>query len=215
MSGEERMKYVTLTDEVTVTTYYKDFHTDYDTSGSIYDKIITKTDNHKNQTTFMLENSPEFAKYHMTNNVYRDAYESASLVARLKIVFLVAGLVAGFISAFMLLNFVAVSISIKRKEIGVLRAVGARSMDVFKIFFAESLIIVLTCFIIASVAGYFVCDLVNMYTMKSFISIKLFNYGILSVLMILVISLIVAFIATYIPVRSAAKKPPVDSMREL
>lgn len=214
-SGEERAKYVTLTDEVSVMTYYKDYYSDYEIKDVRYDKIITKTQNLKEQTMFMLESSPEFSTYHMTNNVYKDAYASASLVAKLKAVFLVAGLVAGFISAFMLLNFVAVSISIKRKEIGVLRAVGARGMDVFKIFFAESLIIVLTCFIIASFAGYFACDLINSYTMKSFINIKLFNYGMLSVLMILVISVIVAFIATYLPVRSASKKPPVDSMREL
>lgn len=215
MSSEERMKHITLSDEQTVTSYYRDYHTDYDVTDYKYDKLITKSDNQKAQTMFMLESAPEFVEYHMTNKVYQDAYSSASLVAKLKVVFLVAGLVAGFISAFMLLNFVAVSISIKRKEIGVLRAVGARSMDVFKIFFAESLIIVLSCFLVASVAGYFACDLINSYTMNSFISIKLFNYGILSVLMIFVISVVVAFIATYLPVRSAAKKPPVDSMREL
>lgn len=215
MSMEESNKYITKIDNIETVNYYKDFYTDYKDQGGKYDKLITKTDNKRSQSMFMLENSPEFSKYHMENAVYTSAYESASLVAKLKIVFLIAGVVAGFISAFMLLNFVAVSISIKRKEIGVLRAVGARSMDVFKIFFAESLIIVLSCFLIASIAGYYVCSLINVYTMQSFINIKLFDYGILSVLMILVISVVVAFIATYLPVRSASKKPPIDSMREI
>ena len=215
MSMEESNKYITKIDNIETVNYYKEFYTEYSVQNGKYDKLITKTDNNRSQSMFMLENSPEFSKYHMENAVYTSAYESASFVAKLKIVFLIAGVVAGFISAFMLLNFVSVSISIKRKEIGVLRAVGARSMDVFKIFFAESLIIVLSCFLIASIAGYYVCDLINVYTMQSFINIKLFDYGILSVLMILVISVVVAFIATYLPVRSASKKPPVDSMREI
>jgi len=53
-------------------------------------------------------------------------------------VFLYVGLVLAVFAALLFSNFISVSISQKKKEIGILRAIGAKGSDVFKIFFSES-----------------------------------------------------------------------------
>ena len=51
-------------------------------------------------------------------------------------------------AALMLANFIGTSISYKKQEIGILRAIGSRSNDVFRIFFAESFVIAMICIMI-------------------------------------------------------------------
>ena len=62
----------------------------------------------------------------------------------------------------MLSNFISVSISNKKREIGILRAVGARSLDVFKIFFSESFVIGLICVLFSSGISMWLCNTINM-----------------------------------------------------
>jgi ABC-type lipoprotein release transport system permease subunit len=57
----------------------------------------------------------------------------------------------------MLLNFISVSIANKKKDIGILRAIGARKIDVFKIFFSEALFIGVVCSLLA-IIGTFVSE---------------------------------------------------------
>ena len=63
------------------------------------------------------------------------------IIDTLEMVFLWIGVVVAIFAMLLLFNFISVSITHKKKEIGILRAVGARSTDVFKIFYAESAII--------------------------------------------------------------------------
>ena len=60
-------------------------------------------------------------------------------------IFLVLGIILALFSTLLLSNFISISIANKQKEIGILRAVGARGADVFKIFISESLVIVSIC----------------------------------------------------------------------
>ncbi|MDE5789010.1 MAG: FtsX-like permease family protein, partial [Clostridia bacterium] len=126
------------------------------------------------------------------------------------------GLVFAVFASLLLFNFVSVSISNKRKEIGILRAVGARGVDVFKIFFAESGIIVGICTLLSLVGTVTVCAVLNTVLRTQIgISISLFVFGIVSVVMMIAIALVVAFVATFLPVFFAARKKPVDSIRAL
>ena len=115
----------------------------------------------------------------------------------------------------LLLNFISVSISSKNKDIGILRAVGARGSDVFKIFFSESSIITLICFVLSAVAAGFVCNYLNQQLSESMIGVKLLNYGVINIGLILGVALVISFIATFIPVLIASKKPPVEAIRSL
>lgn len=91
-----------------------------------------------------------------------------SFINEWKKVFLWIGIVLAVFSTLLLSNFISLSISNKKKKIGILRAVGARGSDVFKIFIAESLTIVIICSILALVGTAFVCYALNSSVLEQF-----------------------------------------------
>ena len=130
-------------------------------------------------------------------------------------IFLYVGLGFAVFSALLLMNFISTSISYKKREIGVLRAVGARSSDVFKIFFSEALMIALINFVLSTavvITGIFVA---NTAMHNEGITITLLNYGVRQFVLMLVISVGVALLASFLPVNRIAKKKPVESIRAL
>lgn len=180
-----------------------------------YGSIITPTKNLTDQTYFILNQSNEEITLEMTNLIYQTTAQMANLIFGLKILFWVAGGLFGLFAALMLFNFITVSISSKNKEIGILRAVGARRLDVFKIFIIEALIITLICFGISAILSSFACNIINTYTLENALKITILDYSFINVLLLLGISFIVSLLATIIPVTKAANKSPVDSIRSI
>ena len=136
------------------------------------------------------------------------------LVKELSKVFLYVGIVLAIFAALLLSNFISVSISYKKKEIGILRAVGARSIDVFKIFFSESFVITAICVILSAIGSAVICTILNA-TLASMVGASLFVFGIVSLLTLIAVALVTAIVATFLPVWNAAKKKPVESIRAL
>ncbi len=129
-------------------------------------------------------------------------------------VFLYVGLVLAVFAALLLSNFISVSISNKKREIGILRAVGARSVDVFKIFFSESFVIGLICVVISCGVSKWLCNMINT-EYGADLGASIFVFGIASILVLIAIAAVTILIATFLPVYNAAKKKPVDSIRSL
>ena len=129
-------------------------------------------------------------------------------------VFLYTGIALAVFASVLLFNFISGSISNKTREIGVLRAVGARGSDVFKIFFAESAIISGVCFVLALAVTAFVVSYLNT-TLTSVLgfSYSLFIFGAVPVLMMVCVAVAVAVVGTLFPVVNISRKKPVDSMR--
>lgn len=180
-----------------------------------YNYVISHSDNSVSQISYVLEERGTI--FHgLVNDEYETLFSSdvMGMIQQVKKIFVIAAAVVGVFSALMLLNFISVSITAKRKEIGILRAVGARGADVFKIFFAESIVLSAICFAAASILGFIVCAIINnfIYGMCGLILIK---YGLVNILMILFISSLISFVATAIPVSQEAKKSPVESIRQL
>lgn len=116
-------------------------------------------------------------------------------------------------SGLMLMNFISVSITYKKREIGVLRAIGARSKDVFSIFFAESFVICMINFVLAAIGTGVVCTIINnAFVSKLGVSLTLMMFGFPQILLLFVVSIGVAFISTFLPVYKFAKKNPIDSI---
>ena len=135
-----------------------------------------------------------------------------SFVESMSQVFLYAGLVLAVFAALLLSNFISVSISNKKREIGILRAVGARSLDVFKIFFSESFVIGLICTAVSCVASYWLCNMINQ-EYASMLGASVFVFGIPSIAVLIGIAAATIVVATFLPVQNAARKKPVDSIR--
>ena len=181
----------------------------------IYGYLLTRTDNEHEQSMFMLEERSNGVNYVMKNDIYELAVEVADIFDELQTWFLVVGSIVGVFAALMLFNFISVGIEDKKNEIGILRAVGARGLDVFKIFIIEALIITTICFILSAVLSGVFCSVLNAVAIETVISISFLNYRFINVLFILLVSLAIAILATIFPVTKAARKSPVESIRAI
>ncbi len=138
---------------------------------------------------------------------------TSNLIEMLSKVFMYIGLGFAVFASFLMMNFIATSISYKKHEIGILRAVGARSRDVFGIFFAESLIIAGIEWIVAIILT--ICGTAaGNYAIRTNtgFGLTLLTVGIRQVGLVLAISVFVAFIASLIPIWRIARKKPIDSI---
>ena len=129
-------------------------------------------------------------------------------------VFMWTGIVLAAFSMLLLSNFIATSISYKKKEIGILRAVGARGADVFKIFYSESFVIALICLVLGIAGSVVGCNLINSEISET-LNASIFVFGGTSALILLAIAAVTSAIATFLPVFAAAKKKPVEAIRAL
>ncbi len=204
-------KYATV-DEYSVTRTITDYS---GVENAKYNYIITKTDCSLSQVKRMLS-SRNGANFAMRNSDYDTLFngEIIPTVRQLQTIFLTGGLVMGIFAALMLLNFISGSIDAKRKEIGILRAVGAGRSDVFKIFFTESLLLAVMCFILACILAY-VGTVVLTNELAKIFGTQLLSFGFVNVVLIFVISMFISVSATLFPVIKESKKSPVESIRSL
>lgn len=179
-----------------------------------YDGLIVKTNKTTEEVNFLMKSNSDDSYYRVNNMVFNKLDMVASMLQTLKTVFLIVGIVMAVFSGLMLLNFISNSISSKQKEIGILRAVGARGLDVFKIYFSEAGIICGICFIISSILSKVGCIIVEQEVAEG-LHIALFDFGVLNILIILAVSLFVGLLGTFFPVFKASRKAPVESIRSL
>lgn len=129
-------------------------------------------------------------------------------------VFLYIGLGLAVFSMLLMSNYIAVSISYKKREIGILRAVGAKSSDVYSIFFSESMIIALINFVLAVVVTALGCFFLNGMLRNDYgFQITLLIFGIRQIALMLAISVFVAIAASFLPVYALSRKKPIDTIR--
>ena len=153
-------------------------------------------------------------RYQVQNSV---TFELDSVNDALKIMskyFFWIGIGFAAFAALMLANFIGTSISYKKQEIGILRAIGSRSNDVFRIFFAESFIIAMINFVLSSI-GVFAATVIINQLMRTEVGIliTILSFGIRQLVLLLAVSIFVAFIASFLPVKRIASKRPIDAIR--
>jgi len=148
---------------------------------------------------------------------YKTMIGDAGEFIRLTAIILVS--VGGFFAIFaglLLYNFISTSIRYKQKDIGILRSIGASSKDVFKIFFYESLVIALICFILSLFLTIPITLLFDKVLQKEFyVPVSFLSVGFRQVSLLLLISVFVAIIATLVPIYSFSKKKPIDIIKNV
>jgi len=153
-------------------------------------------------------------RYQIQNSV---TFELDSINEALKMmskVFLYIGLGFALFAALMLANFIGTSISYKKQEIGILRAIGSRSNDVFRIFFAESFIIAMINFLLSAIGVGVVTAIINSVIRNQLgLLITVLTFGPRQILLLFAVSIFVAFTASFFPVKRIASKKPIDAIR--
>lgn len=151
--------------------------------------------------------------FSLNNEVVKTLTEINSIFEVCSKIFLYVGLGFAIFASLLLLNFITISINYKKREIGILRAVGARSKDVFKIFFSEILIIAIINAILANISLFIVVFCINTTLRKNYnLLITILNPGILQIILVFGISILVAFVSSFVPVYFIANKRPIDAI---
>lgn len=117
----------------------------------------------------------------------------------------VVGIIFAVFSALLLINFLMVSLDFKKRELGILRALGARRKDITLICLIESGAIAFIDFVLSLIGTIIACLSFNAYYYLS-----VFNVGFLTVASLFLLCFGVAAIATILPVKRMTSKKPVD-----
>lgn len=153
-------------------------------------------------------------RYSLKNEVSSSLESFNSTIEMMSKVFLYVGIGFAVFASLMMFNFISVSISYKKREIGILRAVGARSSDVFSIFFHESFLITLINFVLASAAATVAVFFINKALREELnLALTLLTIGVRQYLLIFAVGLLVAFVSSFLPVMKIAKKRPIDAIQ--
>ncbi len=138
----------------------------------------------------------------------------ANMIAILTQVFLYVGIVLAIFSMLLFYNFISVSINNKKREIGILRAVGAKRSDVFKIFYSEAFIIAMFNFVFSTIITFILSYLLNKgFKEAANLSFNLMNPSLLIVLLLFGVALLTSFISSILPVTKIANKKPIDAIQ--
>ena len=139
---------------------------------------------------------------------------NSTLKALAKIFFWIGVFFAVF-AMLLMSNFITTSIHYKRQEIGILRAIGSRSADVFRIFFAESFVIAMINFTVTTVSCFIGVTFFNfVLRAKLGILITVLHFGIRQVILLFLLSILIAAAASFLPVHKIASKRPIDAIRD-
>jgi ABC-type antimicrobial peptide transport system permease subunit len=164
------------------------------------------------------------------NYVYHESEISATLylVSNIfkifSIVFQWVALIMGIFSTILLFNFVSLSVINKQKEIGILRAIGAKGGDVGKIFLIESFIMGGITVVCSWGLIFWGTHLINSLLVNSFKSylqstiinrISLLSVGFTPIFAVLVACIVVVLIATILPVIKISRMKPVDAIKKM
>lgn len=195
---------------------------------SLYEKLVETGDNYYSFAVGLMPKEKNdlknLVKYcYKTDSLERNQIQNSvtweldainETLKELSKVFLYIGLGFALFAALMLANFIGISISHKKQEIGILRAIGSRSNDVFRIFFAESFIIAMINFVLSAIGVGVATVIINVLLKKNLgILITVFSFSLRQIVLLLAVSIFVAFIASFLPVKKIASKKPIDAIR--
>ena len=130
-------------------------------------------------------------------------------------VFFIASIAFFIFAAVLMMNFIVVSITYRRKDIGILRSIGARSVDVIKIFIWEALVLAVIAYIVTLIFLFVISFLVNQYAMETVgIVISPVIITLRQPLLLIVIVLLIAFISGAVPILRIARQRPIDAIKK-
>ncbi len=116
------------------------------------------------------------------------------------------------VSAIMIIVVMYISVVERTKEIGIIKAIGARAKDIRRIFVSEAFLIGFFSGAIGLIGAYFIMRGINLMSNKLFgVSVVLIKreYAILGV----IVSIVISTLAGLLPANKAARLDPVESLR--
>lgn len=186
----------------------------------VYDSVVgAMPENRADITAFIRycnpENKDATVRWAVNSPVIYELETVNNALKALAKVFFWIGLFFAVFASLLMANFISTSIHYKRQEIGILRAIGSRSADVFRIFFSESFVIALVNMALSTGLTFAAVFVINWVLRKEVgILMTLLHFGLRQILLLAVVSIGCAALASFFPVRRIASKKPIDAIRD-
>lgn len=140
--------------------------------------------------------------------------ETATAFSLMSVIFFWISIAFCVFAALLLLNFISTSVAYKRKEIGVLRAIGAKRSDVVSIFLFEGLYIAIWILAFAIVIVFALVVMINnILSLKLAIPFSVMSLGILDIIYMCLLCLVTVALASILPVYKVSSLKPMDAIR--
>lgn len=118
------------------------------------------------------------------------------------------------VSSIMIGIITYISVLERKKEIGILRAIGARKKDISRVFNAEAIIEGLASGMLGIFVTVVISFIGNVIVSNALDIQNIFNLPIMDAVILILISVFLTFIAGLVPASIASKKDPVIALRE-
>ena len=138
---------------------------------------------------------------------------SGSIMDAITIVLVAFSSISLVVSSIMIAIITYISVLERTKEIGILRALGARKKDIKRVFNAETFIIGLTSGLLGILIAYLLTFPVNdiIYKLSKLPNVAKLNP--IHAIVLIVINVLLTMLGGFIPARIASRKDPVEALR--
>lgn len=166
-------------------------------------------------TKELLEKYDMDGSYVAKSIAYNDVRSVKSFASFATQVFFYVSIAFFIFASILMMNFIIVSIAYRKKDIGILRAIGARSMDVLKIFVWEGAALALISYIVSLVGLEVLAIIVNNFAQAEIgILISPIILTLRQPIILLFIVVAVTALACAIPVTRIARQRPIDAIKK-
>lgn len=138
---------------------------------------------------------------------------SSNIMGAITIVLIAFSSIALIVSSIMIGVITYISVIERTKEIGILRALGARKKDITRVFNAETFIIGIFSGLLGVVVTYILIVPVNIILKDLTGLTGVANLNIYHAIILIAVSLTLTLLGGFIPSKLAAKKDPVEALR--
>ena len=118
------------------------------------------------------------------------------------------------VSSIMIGIITYISVLERKKEIGILRAIGARKKDISRVFNAEAIIEGLSAGVLGIFVTLIISFLANILVSQVLDIQNIMNLPVIAAIVLILISVFLTFIAGLVPAKIASKKDLVIALRE-
>jgi ABC-type lipoprotein export system ATPase subunit/ABC-type lipoprotein release transport system permease subunit len=128
--------------------------------------------------------------------------------------FILAGLsfISLIVSSIMIIIVMHINVVERTKEIGILRALGARKKDIKRIFKCESFVLGIFIGILSSISSVLLSNLIRKIIFNNF-KIKFININMEFLIIGVLLSILLTLISSLIPSSKASKIDPIEALR--
>ena len=116
-------------------------------------------------------------------------------------------------SIIIVMNFINSSVRFRKKEIGTLRALGCRSVDIINMFLYESIIMLAIALLVTfAIMPNIISNVNNFVTSTLMINVNILAFGFKQIIGVIGILLGIVVVANIIPLKRITKMKPIDAI---